>query len=79
MKDADADLVLAGHTHLPLDRTVGGIRLVNPGSISNPFPPDLQASYVILEADENRYETSNRRVGYDRWEFRCQRVEVTGE
>ncbi len=66
LADVDANLVLVGHTHLPLDRTVGNIRVVNPGSISNPFPPDLRASYAILEADENRYEINHRRVDYDR-------------
>jgi len=66
VSDVEAELVLVGHTHLPLDRTVGNIRVVNPGSVSNPFPPDLQASYAILEADENGYEINHRRVGYDR-------------
>lgn len=62
----DAELMLVGHTHLPLDRTVGNIRVVNPGSVSNPFPPDLRASYAILEADENGYEINHRQVDYDR-------------
>ena len=53
VSDVEAELVLVGHTHLPFDRTVGNIRVVNPGSVSNPFPPDLRASYVILEADKN--------------------------
>jgi len=66
LSDVEADLVLVGHTHLPLVRIVGNIRVVNPGSISNPFPPDLRASYAILEADENGYEISHRRVDYDR-------------
>jgi predicted phosphodiesterase len=61
-----ADLVLVGHTHLPFDRTVENIRVVNPGSISNPFPPDLRASYAILEATENGYKLHHRRVDYDR-------------
>jgi len=66
LSDVETDLVLVGHTHLPLDRTVGNIRVVNPGSISNPFPPDLRGSYAILEADENGYEVNHRRVDYDR-------------
>jgi len=61
-----AQLVLVGHTHLPFDRTVQSIRVVNPGSISNPFPPDLRASYALLEADQNGYQISHRRVDYDR-------------
>lgn len=62
----DAELVLVGHTHLPFDRTVGNIRVVNPGSISNPFPPDLRTSYAILEADENGYKLNHKQVDYDR-------------
>lgn len=66
MSGVDAELVLVGHTHLPFDRTVGNIRVVNPGSVSNPFPPDLRASYAILEADENGYKLNHRQVDYDR-------------
>lgn len=62
----DVDIVLVGHTHVPFDRTVVGIRVVNPGSVSNPFPPDLRASYALLEADENGCEIYHRRVEYDR-------------
>lgn len=62
----EADLLLVGHTHLPFDRSVGGVRVVNPGSISNPFPPDLRASYAVLEADRDGYRIEFRRVDYDR-------------
>ena len=63
---ADAQLVLVGHTHIPFDRSVKEIRVVNPGSVSNPFPPDLRASYAILEGDESGYTIEHRRVDYDR-------------
>ena len=62
----DVDTLLVGHTHLPFDRTASGIRIVNPGSVSNPFPPDLRASYALLEADEGGYKIYHRRVDYDR-------------
>lgn len=61
-----ADLVCVGHTHWPTDVQIGDVRLVNPGSVSNPFPPDLQASYVVLEADEMGYRVKHRQVEYDR-------------
>ena len=66
---ADADLVLVGHTHIPFDRTLENIRIVNPGSVSNPFPPDLRASYAILEAGESGYSISHCRSGYDSQAF----------
>ena len=62
----DADILLVGHTHLPFDRTSRMVRVVNPGSISNPFPPDLRASYVILQADRDGTKIVHRRVEYDR-------------
>jgi len=64
--NVDAELILVGHTHLPFDRTVGNVQVINPGSVSNPFPPDLRASYAILEADGNGYKINHRRVDYDR-------------
>jgi hypothetical protein len=63
--DCQADLVFVGHTHWPQDRQVNGVRMVNPGSVSNPFPPDLRASYILLEADEHGYRLEHRRVDYN--------------
>ncbi len=60
-----ADLIFTGHTHWQLDCTVGNIRVVNLGSVSNPWTPDLRASYYLLEADEAGYRLENRRVAYD--------------
>jgi predicted phosphodiesterase len=61
----EADLVMVGHTHLPFDRQVRGVRVVNPGSVSNPFPPDLRASYALLTCDSLGYTLVHRRADYD--------------
>lgn len=61
----DADLVVVGHTHVPLDRTAGGVRAVNLGSISNPATADLRASYVLLDTDGTGYRLERRHVPYD--------------
>lgn len=63
---ADADLVFVGHTHIPFDRRIDGVRVVNPGSISNPFPPDLRASYAVLTHNSTGHTLEHRRVDYDR-------------
>lgn len=63
---AAADLVIVGHTHVPLDRTLDGVRVFNLGSISNPFRARLEASYALLDADENGYDLQLRYVDYDR-------------
>jgi predicted phosphodiesterase len=62
----DADLVVVGHTHVPIDRTVFGVRVVNPGPVSNAPAPDLRAKYAILAADANHHELVTYGVDYDR-------------
>lgn len=64
--DCQADLILGGHHHRPLDVMTGDKRIVNVGSVSLPFPPDLRASYVLLKADSTEYHLEHRRVDYDR-------------
>jgi putative phosphoesterase len=43
-----ADLVLVGHTHLPLDFTIGRQRLVNPGSVGQPKDGDPRAAFAVV-------------------------------
>jgi diadenosine tetraphosphatase ApaH/serine/threonine PP2A family protein phosphatase len=62
----EADVVIVGHTHIPMDRQVDNRRIINLGSVSNPVTPGLQASYALLEADAQGYRIELRRVDYDR-------------
>jgi predicted phosphodiesterase len=62
----EADLVIVGHTHVPLNRQVGNIHVINLGSVSNPVTLGLQATYVLLDANEHGYSIQSRRVDYDR-------------
>ena len=63
---AEADLVIVGHTHVALDRTIDQVRVVNLGCISNPMSSRLEASYALLEADSSGYSMQMRYVDYDR-------------
>jgi predicted phosphodiesterase len=53
-----------GHTHLPFRRisVVGGIELVNPGSIGLPFDGDQRAAYALVHPDRR---VEHRRLPYD--------------
>lgn len=57
-----ADVLLLGHTHLPLSRLHRGLRIVNPGSVGQPLDGDPRAAYAIW----NDGEIELRRVDYDR-------------
>ena len=64
---ADADILCAGHTHIPLDRRVGRRAAVNLGSVSNPsrHVADRTASYVVIDATGPKADISHRSVDYD--------------
>ncbi len=46
-----ADIVMFGHTHVPLVKYEQGITVVNPGSLSLPRQYPFKPSYVIMETD----------------------------
>jgi putative phosphoesterase len=43
------DVVCVGHTHQTFDITVGGVRVINPGSVGLCRDGDPRASYAIWE------------------------------
>ena len=47
----EGDIMMYGHTHVPLDEVRNGIRFLNPGSVSIP-KQDSGHGYIVLE-DEN--------------------------
>jgi putative phosphoesterase len=55
------DLLLLGHTHLPMVRKVGSTTIVNPGSVGQPKDGDPRAAYTIWEDGEIQL----RRAEYD--------------
>lgn len=59
--DIDQDIVLLGHTHIPMDREIDGKRYINPGSLGQPRDGDTRAAYAVLEDGEITFE----RLDYD--------------
>ncbi len=64
--DCAESLIFVGHTHMPLDRSVLGKRVVNPGSVSHPAVADLGAKYALLEASPAGHHITLHSVDYDR-------------
>lgn len=48
---AEADVVVGGHTHQQYDRVVGGVRLVNAGSVGLPYEGRPGAFWTLLGPD----------------------------
>ena len=54
-EDVDADVVVCGHTHIQFDRTIGGKRVVNSGSVGMPYE-DEPGAYWTLDLEHRRTE-----------------------
>lgn len=61
-----ADLICVGHTHWPMNIRLGATHVINVGGVSNPQTPDLDAWYVLLDADATGYRIQHCRAPYDR-------------
>jgi putative phosphoesterase len=48
LEGVDADVVVAGHTHMQQDRRVGAVRWVNAGSVGLPFEGEVKAFWTLL-------------------------------
>ncbi|MCK8823967.1 phosphodiesterase [Fuchsiella alkaliacetigena] len=51
-KKFGADILIFGHTHLPLIKEEAGVILLNPGSIALPKQEPAQASLAVIEDDK---------------------------
>jgi hypothetical protein len=60
----DADTVVGGHTHDPTDRTVGGVRALNPGSTGLPRKSGA-ACWMLIDASASGVQVEHRRVPFD--------------
>lgn len=59
----EADVVVLGHTHIPMVRRVGDVLLVNPGSCGQPRDYNPLAAYAVLDTETRTAEI--HRVNYD--------------
>lgn len=57
---SETDVIVCGHTHMQFDRTVDGVRIVNPGSVGMPYG-EPGAYWALLGPD-----VDFRRTDYDR-------------
>jgi len=62
---AGGDVLLMGHTHLPMFYRLKWGSIANPGSVGQPRDHDPRASYAFVEIDGGKVTYTNRRVEYD--------------
>lgn len=66
MDQAQADVLVVGHTHKPYHRVLpSGRHVVNAGSVGKPKDSDPRACYIVLSAQEEQLGVEFIRVPYD--------------
>jgi len=56
-------IIVAGHTHIPTDLVIEGVRILNPGSVGQPRDGDPRASAGLLDVENMIFKII--RVEYD--------------
>ncbi|MBC7219695.1 MAG: metallophosphoesterase family protein [Hadesarchaea archaeon] len=64
VKEVEADVIVLGHTHIPMKRVVLGKIILNPGGVGQPRDRDPRASYAVLELGKE-LKIRFQRVEYD--------------
>jgi putative phosphoesterase len=63
---ADADVLVFGHTHQPWVKEIGGVLMVNDGSVGKPKDGDPRAAWALFTVAEGQpMQVEIRRVPYD--------------
>ncbi len=63
LKYDDADVLILGHTHIPVIVDYGDKAIINPGAVGQPRDGNPKASYALM--DLKKWEFEIRRVEYD--------------
>lgn len=63
--DVEEPVLVAAHTHLPMDRVVGDRHLMNPGSVGVPLDGIFAASYMVMDGTPGGWQATFRRVPFD--------------
>ncbi len=64
-QDTESAIVAFGHLHIPFERNLDQIRLVNISSVSMPGDDDPRAKYGMFTWEGNKWTFERRKVAYD--------------
>lgn len=63
IEPVDADFLVVGHSHFPMNRKLGNLTIINPGSVGQPRDGDSRASCALFDTEDGK--TENLRLNYD--------------
>ena len=63
MEPVDAEFLIVGHSHIPMNRKLGDLIIINPGSVGQPRDRDTRAGCAIFDTETGGLELL--RLEYD--------------
>ncbi len=64
-EQAQADIIICGHSHTPFAREIGGAWIINPGSVGRPDDGDPRAGYTLLTFRPGQVTARYYRIPYN--------------
>ncbi len=63
-QEVNTDIIILGHTHVPLKQMIQSKLILNPGAVGQPRDRNPKAGYILLELEEE-IKSEQVRVSYD--------------
>ena len=63
MEPVEAEFLVVGHSHIPMNRKLGNLTIINPGSVGQPRDGDIRASCAVFDTENRKVE--HFRLDYD--------------
>jgi putative phosphoesterase len=64
-QQAEADIIVAGHSHQPFVKQVEGVWIINTGSVGRPDDGNPRACYALLTVTPDTVQVEHHRIAYD--------------
>jgi putative phosphoesterase len=65
LEPVEAEFLVVGHSHIPMNRKLGNLTIVNPGSVGQPRDGDPRASCAVFNTENGRTEIFRREYDID--------------
>jgi putative phosphoesterase len=62
----EAEFLVVGHSHIPMNRKVGDLTIINPGSVGQPRDGDNRASCAVFDTECGKMEIIRREYDIDK-------------
>ena len=66
MEPVEAEFLLVGHSHIPMNRKLGNLTIINPGSVGQPRDGDNRASCAVFDTECGKMEIIRREYDIDK-------------